>query len=351
LVAAISSLPISVGLWLVSAWRFAQGQRLLPAAPRPITSWTLVSLISVVLAYAFSAILFSRLAVWSGWLVPINGAPPTSSQLGLVMLIDGMAKLIALVFAVVWVSRRTRDVWAQFGWISASPLNMAQIAGIAVLMLLPPTMVLQAVLTQFWAYEHPIQDALLAESPAWVLFVAAISAVVLAPIGEELFFRSMVQGWLQTLADRPERPQPTTGSPIVAVASGGEDGPAKAPSESALLTNHQAWPSFERPGPSLLAADPQPDALSTNFDGGQLYVPRAWWPLFVSSAMFALAHMGQGPAPVSLFFLALGLGLLFRQTGRIWPSIAVHMALNAYSITMMLLALKAGVNVSAGSAG
>lgn len=62
--------------------------------------------------------------------------------------------------------------------------------------------------------------------------------------------------------------------------------------------------------------------------------PRAWWPVVVSSAVFAAAHQGQGYAPVALFLLALGLGYLYRQTHRFAPCVVAHAAFNALSLVV-----------------
>jgi membrane protease YdiL (CAAX protease family) len=43
-------------------------------------------------------------------------------------------------------------------------------------------------------------------------------------------------------------------------------------------------------------------------------------------------HLGQGAAPIPLFFFSLGVGYLYRQTGRLWPCIIVHFLLNAFSM-------------------
>lgn len=59
---------------------------------------------------------------------------------------------------------------------------------------------------------------------------------------------------------------------------------------------------------------------------------RACWPIAVSSLAFALAHAGQGWAPVPLFVVAIVLGYLYRQTHRIAPIIAMHMTFNALSL-------------------
>jgi membrane protease YdiL (CAAX protease family) len=66
------------------------------------------------------------------------------------------------------------------------------------------------------------------------------------------------------------------------------------------------------------------------------------WPIFVSAAIFALMHAGNGPDPIPLFFLALGLGYLYRQTHRITPSMTVHFLLNAASMTLLWMELTFG---------
>jgi hypothetical protein len=62
-------------------------------------------------------------------------------------------------------------------------------------------------------------------------------------------------------------------------------------------------------------------------------------PLVLSAAIFAMLHYGQGPAPIPLFFLALGLGYLYRQTHRAAPSIVVHLMINSLSMAVMWIGL------------
>ena len=50
------------------------------------------------------------------------------------------------------------------------------------------------------------------------------------------------------------------------------------------------------------------------------------------------AHASNGPDPVPLFVLALGLGYLYQTTQRILPSIVVHFLLNGTTLLMMWLA-------------
>lgn len=59
-----------------------------------------------------------------------------------------------------------------------------------------------------------------------------------------------------------------------------------------------------------------------------------WWPILASSFLFAITHQGQGAAPIALFVFAILLGYLYRQTHRMAPSVAAHMAFNAFSLLM-----------------
>jgi membrane protease YdiL (CAAX protease family) len=65
-------------------------------------------------------------------------------------------------------------------------------------------------------------------------------------------------------------------------------------------------------------------------------MPRpAWWPILLSSALFALMHWGQGLAPIPLFFFAVVLGYVYQRTHRLWPSLVAHALLNAGSLALL----------------
>ena len=53
--------------------------------------------------------------------------------------------------------------------------------------------------------------------------------------------------------------------------------------------------------------------------------------------LFALAHVGQGPAPIPLFLLALGLGYIYQRTHRIVPCIAIHFLVNLTAMVQLAL--------------
>ena len=68
-------------------------------------------------------------------------------------------------------------------------------------------------------------------------------------------------------------------------------------------------------------------------------LPYGWVPIVVSSALFAIAHVGHGPDPAALFFLALLLGYVYQRTHRIVPCIVTHMLFNAASLGALIVML------------
>jgi membrane protease YdiL (CAAX protease family) len=60
----------------------------------------------------------------------------------------------------------------------------------------------------------------------------------------------------------------------------------------------------------------------------------------ISAAIFALLHIGHGADWIPLFPFALGLGYLYYRTGRLLPSVTVHILLNGTSMLLLWLSLK-----------
>ena len=149
----------------------------------------------------------------------------------------------------------------------------------ASLMLIPPLLLLMALVSWFVPYQHAVISAL-SENPDPATFaVLFFATVVITPLVEEFAIRIILQGGLQGLADR--------------------------------------------------SAD-SPNASPT-------WRPIAVWPVYATSLVFAMLHLGQGAASIPLFFLSLGLGYLYRQTGRIGPSLIVHMVLNGMTMVVTFL--------------
>ncbi|CAN0489807.1 unnamed protein product, partial [Hapterophycus canaliculatus] len=113
------------------------------------------------------------------------------------------------------------------------------------------------------------------------------------------------------------------------------------PAEAVTATPESGNP-FQSPGidPALETQTPPyaSDAVTVpNPDTRSDWTPTAIWPIVVASLLFAMMHWGQGLAPIPLFFLSLGLGYLYRQTGSLIPSIVVHFVLNGFTMSATLL--------------
>ncbi len=162
-------------------------------------------------------------------------------------------------------------------------------------MILPPVMLVSAAVDLFVPYEHPVLESLAKIATPGVFVATFIGTAVVTPLVEEFLVRGLLQGSLQGIADRdPE-----------------DDSP---------------W--YSR---AFTSTSPARDADWT---------PITYWPVVVSSLVFACLHIGgQGAAPIPLFVLSLGLGYLYRQTGSLTPPIVVHMVLNGLTLIVEFLKL------------
>lgn len=164
--------------------------------------------------------------------------------------------------------------------------------------------------------KHPLVEMLTNNEPEIVvLVVATIMAVIAAPIGEEITFRLLLQGWLEKWEDhrlgwRMAPPADVAGSNALAT-----EGNSDVPPEFAGEQPVEMVP--------LETAPPQ---------RGLAGLPYGWAPIILSSFLFAVAHYGYGPEPIPLFVLALFLGYCYQRTHRILPCIIAHSLFNLFSM-------------------
>lgn len=163
-------------------------------------------------------------------------------------------------------------------------------------LVVPPILILQLVLTKLVPYQHATFDVLNRDSPLISFVLTWLAAVVAAPICEEIFFRGVLQGWLQRVfaKDKPS---------LDSLIAGGNDG------------------------------------VEEEFPGSASFPIAA---VVVASLVFAMVHWGQGLAPIPLFFFALALGYLYHQTGNLISCVVLHVALNAFSMFWFTMQLAVG---------
>jgi membrane protease YdiL (CAAX protease family) len=238
------------------------------------------SFADAVLMYGLTILLSSLLltvALASGWIS--KPAVGSGSSLAVhapmsIIAISSLSGLLAAVITLAWVSRFDRRPLFHLGLYPTRSGIMQGLKG--AVMLLPPVLLISSVANHYVPYSHPILDVLANVSNFADFLFLFLATAIITPIVEELMFRVLMQGGLQGLAERM------------------------------------------RAGES--------DAVIRNWH------PTAHWPMVVTSLVFAMLHFGQGAAPIPLFFLSLGLGYLYRQTGNITAPLVVHVILNALTL-------------------
>ena len=358
----------SLAFWAVALRRCLHGLPLRPFEPRRRVPWGLLDLAMIGVATLLVQLSLAALADRVLGIAPgvnIKGLPV--DQLVSMLLAGSVLSALTTAFALVLVAFRAGATIRDLG------LNQSKLAGDLVLglrafvMLALPVYAVQWLAQWVWLHwnqqraDHTLIK-LLQERPvpsSWLL--ACFAAVLVAPLIEEYLFRVLLQGWLENVAtvlrrrrlglavteqsisqlllgdvDAARSIQPagegeTDRSPIADTQSTEDE-------DAAIDTLEDANPY--RPPPAATISDTATEPIADV--GRRQDEPRpSAWPILVSSAIFALMHWGNGPDPIPLFLLALGLGYLYQRTHRAMPCVVVHMLLNACSLAMLWLELAA----------
>jgi membrane protease YdiL (CAAX protease family) len=306
--------------WVWALRRLTRGRPLLPE-PVPVRApWGAGSVLAAVLLYLAVSTLVS--AAHSGYTgrrgLPddrprapaATDTPPNWTPKDLLVM-TSMVQGSLIVLLPLLLRATSGATLADLGFETREVGRNVRRGLVACALVAPGCYLLMALLTQVWpGQEHPLVIMLRRELDASVLALAIVSGVILAPVFEELVFRGILLGWMvRAVEDPPAKPKPAPLGPDEASP------PPEAPRAVA--------PGLRRP----------PPATDTRY---------RLLPDVTSSALFALLHKGQWPAPIPLFFLALVLASLARRTGSLWASITLHASFNALSTTLLILSLLAG---------
>lgn len=169
--------------WLI-ARRVWQGMEPVAWRPRPTASWSGADVAAAVVG-------FLVLQVLAAGSLPPDAAPAMQLAAG------SGAMLVFSELALLGLWSRGAG-WAVGGW---RPERLAADTGLALaglLLLLAPLLALAAALDRLVPYSHPLVDFLAANRDAMSIGLVAFAAVVAAPIAEELLFRRLLQGWLES---------------------------------------------------------------------------------------------------------------------------------------------------------
>ena len=317
-------LTASLALWGVTLVRVGEGRPILERDSHRPAVWGFVDLIVTVVILLLLQVVAAEALRRSGLIT--TGQQRSLDDYFIALMVSAGCSAAAFGFSWVWLSLRTGASAADLGFRVDRFWWDIAIGVAAFVMLAPVVFGVQLILVLIMGpTQHPL-ILLLQKSPEWRLFLAAsLNAVIVAPVVEEYFFRSLWQGWTESLR-LPMHPE--------------EALLGCKPTPEIVSDQRLAEPLKEVPAPNAnpYAAPVLQEMPARDVETAQVVSPyqrTIWWPILVSATLFALAHFSHGPDGVALFVLAVGLGYLYQRTRSLTPSIVVHFLLNATSMIML----------------
>jgi membrane protease YdiL (CAAX protease family) len=163
--------------------RLSRGEPLVAERPHARVPWEASDVALVVGVYLMVAMLMARAAP--------EPRPLVDRLVGNVVLSLG-----TMLAAIAWLRFRGAD-WPALGFPGGRLRDDVALAGRALGLVVFPLLMLAAALNALMQYEHPIVDFLDSNHGLAAAALVVISAVFVAPLTEEFFFRKVLQGWLK----------------------------------------------------------------------------------------------------------------------------------------------------------
>lgn len=181
--AAIAACAASAGMAWAIVQRLRRGHPIIERRPQQPVPWDGRDVATVV-----ALVLGARLVAGAGL--------DRGSSMHAVLLANAIAMLVGTVLAVAYLRGKGAS-WQALGLPRSQPARDLAIACGGLALVLAPLLAAAAVLNQLVPYSHPIVDYLTARHDALAVGLVTLSAVVAAPVAEEVLFRRVLQGWLQ----------------------------------------------------------------------------------------------------------------------------------------------------------
>ncbi len=316
LIVLASAVLASMGAaWVWVLGRILKRQPLLPTAsdlPRRVP-WGPGSLILVVLAWV--AANFGAMFLYAVPLrVDLKHWEPLPADKLVISALSNVF-LLGMVPLLLGLSTRGKTRLADLGLKPEGLGHQVRTGIMSFLILTPLVFLINGLAILIWTpNKHELEKMMVTAEPsfsfAWLAF---LTAVVLAPSAEELLFRGILQGWL--MREFGKRPQRRKESELGAVAD--------------LELDQLAQPE-DAP------ETPVPPSETRTETGA------SWTPIVITSLLFAAAHYAQWPAPLAIFFLSMGLGLVYQRTGSLVTSVVIHALFNSVSTTALIVQMALG---------
>jgi membrane protease YdiL (CAAX protease family) len=209
---------------------------------------------------------------------------------------------------------------------------------------------------------HPLTQLLKEDKDPTAIAVAFAMGVVIAPLCEELLFRVLLLGWLESVERRWWRklrgflPALSRGmlpilfsSLMFAALHYREESPETEEHHLILgmvigglvylsSVGFALWLVRFRVGATAGDLGWDADKIGSDLLTGVVAFFAVYIPLIVIQAVVVPAILPErfAPDPIAIFFLAIVLGSLYYRTHRLVPSLVVHVLLNGCSLAMVL---------------
>ncbi len=326
---ALLILLASVAVWATIVQRLRARRPLAPYEPRRPVPWTLAEII------ATAGIYLIILLGTAFWLVGEPPKPAAPDDVHAVvkheadhaehreitpahLAAQSITNVLTVVVVIVLLRSWSGASWEDLGLSLAKLGNDLQLGGLTFLAVVLPVYAMQAVLSHWISGQHPVVELVTKNRGPEVLVLTALTTVVVAPLAEEFLFRVLLQGWLEALwSQRRELIEPLSGTVL--------DQPQPGSVDDVILPSGDENPY----------ATSRAEIEVNHGEGARPTVRPSIWPVVISALIFALMHLGNGPDPIPLFFLAMALGYVYQRTHRIWPGLVVHFCLNGLSMSML----------------
>jgi membrane protease YdiL (CAAX protease family) len=288
---------------MCTAWLWALGRLwsrrglLAQAKPRAVP-WGTGSVLAVIVVWGamYVAVPVAYLGLTGA--LSARRKPTFTEQIAVVSLVNG----VLLVVVPLTLRRTARTLLAAFGLERAALGRTLVVGMVGFLLATPAVYLVNGLSILIWKeHKHPLEEMVVAGPTVGIACLAFVSAVVLAPAAEELVFRGILQSWLVQFFRRGDR----------SLSSDAGEAPAVPP-----------MAPIEEPDP------------------GPWHEPLA--PVLLTSALFAVIHLPQWPAPIAIFFLSVGLGVVYQRTGSLVASFVMHALFNGFSTLILFQAILLG---------
>jgi membrane protease YdiL (CAAX protease family) len=354
------------GAWIWLIVRKAMGLRVFPQATPRTAPWGLGTVILVIVAYLFIQFLSSALYAFARSRV----GTPAETGPGEILLVTTLVNLFVLAFVPLILARTSgagpRDFG--FGW---SPVLRDIALGVWLCFFLAPFVyaINMLLIFVFRPQIHPVFEMVRDQPSSNILLFAFATAVLVAPVVEELLFRGVLLGWLtralgrcvsHKVDDTPVGMPRSTDFDVPTELATGIESRVELESPSTVLEKTPLDPPTEHVATAISAplSSPEPETTLVSpagfggpnrsaihlVDAKRIPWTARWGANVLVSLLFAGLHYKQWPAPVPLFVLSLGLGYLAQRTGSLVAPTTMHAAFNGLSTgAILIIALSGGL--------